>query len=109
MLGAWNAEVKRLSGFTRFFAKALFGAGFMDKANWEDAQRFLERAVAIRPSHVYHRLELAQVYIDVGKYSRAREQLTTIETLPIGDVMDPTYKREAARLLTEIRDKKDES
>ena len=109
VLGAWNAEVKRLSGFTRFFAKALFGAGFMDKANWEDAQRFLERAVAIRPSHVYHRLELAQVYIDVGKYSRAREQLTTIETLPIGDVMDPTYKREAARLLTEIRDKKDES
>ena len=109
VLGAWNAEVKRLSGFTRFFAKALFGAGFMDKANWEDAQRFLERAVAIRPSHVYHRLELAQVYIDVGKYSRAREQLTTIETLPIGDVMDPTYKREAARLLAEIRDKKDES
>ncbi len=109
VLGAWNAEVKRLSGFTRFFAKALFGAGFMDKANWEDAQRFLERAVAIRPSHVYHRLELAQVYIDVGKYSRAREQLTTIETLPIGDVMDPTYKREAAKLLAEIRDKKDES
>jgi hypothetical protein len=49
------------------------------------------------------------VYIDVGKYSRAREQLTTIATLPIGDVMDPTYKREAAKLLTEIRDKKDES
>jgi tetratricopeptide (TPR) repeat protein len=109
VLGAWNAEVKRLSGFTRFFAKALFGAGFMDKANWEDAQRFLERAVAIRPSHVYHRLELAQVYIDVGKYSRAREQLTTIATLPIGDVMDPTYKREAATLLADIRDKKDES
>ena len=109
VLGAWNAEVKRLSGFTRFFAKALFGAGFMDNANWEDAQRFLERAVAIRPSHVYHRLELAQVYSDVGKYSKAREQLTTIATLPIGDVMDPTYKREAARLLAEIHDKKDES
>jgi len=109
ILGAWNAEVKRLSGFTRFFAKALFGAGFMDKANWDDAQRYLERAVAIRPSHVYHRLELAQVYADVGKYSKAREQLTTIGTLPIGDVMDPTYKREAAALLADIRNKKDES
>jgi tetratricopeptide (TPR) repeat protein len=109
ILGAWNAEVKRLSGFTRFFAKALFGAGFMDKANWPDAQRFLERAVAIRPQHVYHRLELAQVYVDVGKYSRAREQLTTIATLPTGDVMDPTYQRQAATLLADIRDKKDES
>lgn len=109
ILGAWNAEVKRLSGFTRFFAKALFGAGFMDKANWDDAQRFLERAVAIRPQHVYHRLELAQVYVDVGKYSQAREQLTTIATLPVGDVMDPTYQRQAAKLLADIRDKKDES
>jgi len=27
VLGAWNAEVKRLSGFQRFFAKALFGGG----------------------------------------------------------------------------------
>ena len=32
VLGAWNAEVKRLSGFQRFFAKALFGGGFMDTA-----------------------------------------------------------------------------
>jgi tetratricopeptide (TPR) repeat protein len=109
ILGAWNAEVKRLSGITRFFAKALYGAGFMDKANWDDAQRDLERAVALRPPHVYHRLELAQVYVDVGKYSRAREQLTAIETLPIGDAMDPTYKRQAVTLLADIRDKKDES
>jgi tetratricopeptide (TPR) repeat protein len=98
ILGAWHAEVKRL-----------FGAGFMDKANWDDAQRNLERAVALRPEHVYHRLELAQVYVDVGKYARAREQLTTIATLPIGDVMDPSYKRDAAKLLGDIRDKKDES
>src|SRR3989441_12132905 len=56
VLGAWNAEVKRLSGFQRFFAKALFGGGFMDKANWDDAVRHLERAVAIAPSHIYHRL-----------------------------------------------------
>lgn len=109
ILGAWHAEVKRLSGFTRFFAKALFGAGFMDKANWADAQRNLERAVALRPEHVYHRLELAQVYVDVGKYARAREQLTTIATLPISDVMDPSYKRDAAKLLADIHDKKDES
>jgi tetratricopeptide (TPR) repeat protein len=109
ILGAWHAEVKRLSGFTRFFAKALFGAGFMDKANWADAQRNLERAVALRPEHVYHRLELAQVYVDVGKYTRAREQLTTIATLPISDVMDPSYQRDAAKLLADIRDKKDES
>src|SRR2546426_1013937 len=43
VLGSWNAEIKRLSGIQRFFAKALFGAGFMDKANWPDAQRYPRR------------------------------------------------------------------
>src|SRR5438876_7817161 len=50
VLGAWHAEVKRLSGLQRFFAKALFGGGFMSVANWDDAVRHLQRAVAIAPN-----------------------------------------------------------
>src|SRR6059036_2578332 len=96
VLGAWHAEVKRLSGFQRFFAKALFGGGFMDKANWDDAVRHLERAVAIAPAHIYHRLELAEVYTDLGRYSKAREQLQAIAALPVADVQDPQNKEEAA-------------
>jgi tetratricopeptide (TPR) repeat protein len=92
VVGAWNAEVRRLSGIQRFFAKTLFGAGFMDHANWADAQRYLERAVALRQSHIYHRLELAQVYVDVGKYSAARSQLRIIQDLPIGGLLHPQYK-----------------
>ncbi len=41
LVGAWHAEVKRLSGFQKFFAKALFGGGFLDKGNWADAQKYL--------------------------------------------------------------------
>jgi len=107
VLGAWNAEIKRLSGMTRFFAKTLYGASFMDKANWTDAQRYLVRAVALNPHNIYHHLELAQVYRDVKQYAKAREQLTVIPDLPIADVLDHKYKTDAATLLTEIRDKKD--
>jgi tetratricopeptide (TPR) repeat protein len=109
VLGAWNAEIKRLSGFTRFFAKTLFGAGFMDKANWDDAQRYLVRAIALNPRNVYHRLELAQVYVDVHKYAAAREQLTALHDLPIADVLDHQYKHDAETLLNEIRDKNEYS
>ena len=109
VLGAWNAEVKRLSGFQRFFAKALFGGGFMDKANWNDAVMHLETAVRLAPNHVYHRLELAEVYVDLGKYSKAREQLQVIATLPLADVMDPQYKKDAADLLADIKNEKDET
>ena len=109
VLGAWHAEVKRLSGFQRFFAKMLFGGGFMDKANWDDAVKHLETAVRIAPNHIYHRLELAEVYTDLGRYSKAREQLQVIPTLPVADVMDPQYKKDAADLLADIKNEKDET
>lgn len=107
VLGAWHAEVKRLSGVQRFFAKALFGGGFMDRANWNDAVRHLERAVALQPQHIYHRLELAEVYYDLGRFSKAREQLAAIPALPVADVLDPQYKREAAEFFEDIKNEKD--
>ena len=107
VLGAWNAEVKRLSGIQRFFAKALFGGGFMSAANWEDAVKHLERAVALNPQHIYHRLELAEVYTDLEQYTKAREQLNIIPTLPIRDVLDAQYKEDAAALLADIKNEKD--
>jgi tetratricopeptide (TPR) repeat protein len=107
VLGAWNAEVKRLSGIQRFFAKTLFGGGFMGKANWDDAVRHLQRAVEIAPNGIYHRLELAEVYADIGENTKAREQATIIATLPLADVLDAQYKDEAANLLAHIRDAKD--
>ena len=109
VLGAWNAEVKRLSAVQRFFAKALFGGGFMGRANWNDAVRHLQRAVEIDPRHIYHRLELAEVYTDLGQYSKAREQLQVIPGLPILDVLDEQYKKDAAALLEDIKNEKDET
>ena len=109
VLGAWHAEIKRLSGLQRFFAKSLFGADFMNKANWDDARKYMLRAVALNPQNIYHHLELAQIYVDLKKYDRAREQLTLIHDLPIKDVLDPKYKHDAETLLNDIRDKKEYS
>jgi tetratricopeptide (TPR) repeat protein len=109
LIGAWHAEVKRLSGFQKFFAKTLFGGGFLDKGNWEDAQRYLEKAVALKPQNIFHRLELGEVYVDVGKYSKAREEFTAIDPLPIADVLDHEYKQEAKQVLADIKGEKDET
>jgi hypothetical protein len=107
VIGVWHYEIKRLSGMTRFFAKAMFGAGFMDKANWADARRYMERAVALNPQNIYHHLELARVYEDIHQYSLAREQCTLIHDLPVADVLDQRYKGDAETLLNELRDKRD--
>ncbi|MGH7613048.1 MAG: hypothetical protein ACREMW_03260 [Gemmatimonadales bacterium] len=106
ILGMWNAEVKRASSITRFFAKTLFGAGFMDRATWDSAVVNMERAVALNPQLIYHRLELAGVYLDVAQPAKAIDQLQAIEGLPVGDPMDPHYKRLAAAALADLRNHK---
>lgn len=102
ILGIWHAEVKRLSGLTRFFAKTLFGAGFMNRATWDSAVTNMEHAVTLAPQHVYHRLELAGVYLDVEQPAKATDQLQAIAGLPLGDPMDPYYKRIAVDALADL-------
>lgn len=110
ILGQWNAEVKRLSGIQRFFAKALFGGGFMDKASWDDAVKYLTRAVNHNPTHIYHRLALAAVYVDLDSLAQAATLLESIAPLPVGDPMDPTYKSWAAQALGDLKaGKKDDA
>jgi len=104
VIGAWHAEIKRLSGIARFFAKTFLGAGFMDRASWDSATVYLERSVELDPVDIQHRFELAQVYIDIERYADARQQLEEVLRLPpTSDVLDRVHQAEAARLLEEVR------
>jgi tetratricopeptide (TPR) repeat protein len=109
LLGRWNAEIMRLSGLTRFFARQFLGAGIFSQASWEGAVTNLERAVEIDPCRIVHRLDLAQVYVDRKRYDDARRQLETLDTLPIHDFNDPQYQAEGAALLQRIATKRDGS
>lgn len=105
VLGRWNAEIMRLSAAERFFAKSFMGGGIFGQASWDEATKYLERAVGIKPEWIYHRLDLARVYVDRGRYAEAREQLRVIPDLELADASDEEYKREAAALLERIRDR----
>ncbi len=106
ILGRWNAEIMRLSGLSRFFAKRLLGAGIFNEASWEAAVSNMERAEALDPTRLYHRLELAEIYVDRKRYDDARAQLAELAALPDREVMDSVYRREAAELAKEIEKKK---
>jgi len=107
VLGRWNAEIMRLSGAARFFAKNFLGGDVLNQASWEGAVSNMEKAVELNPRRIYHRLDLAEVYVDRGRYSDARTQLQRVESLPVADPLDPTYKQEAAELLKKIENRKD--
>lgn len=103
IMGMWNAEVMRLSGLERFFAKNLLGGKVFDEANWNDAVRYLERAVAAEPDRITHRLDLGRVYADVGNKAKAREQLEWVVRATPRDYNDANYKAEAEAALRELR------
>jgi len=103
VMGAWNAEIMRLNGLSRTIARHFLGASIFDAANWNDAQKYLEEAVAADSSRIVHRLDLAAVYADRDQRAKAIEQYEWIARAPVTDYNDPSYKTDAMRRLTALR------
>jgi len=98
ILGRWNAEIMRLSGLSRFFAKNFLGAGVFKEASWSNAIANMQKAVELDPGRIYHHLELAQIYIDRKRLPDAETELHAVDSLPVREVMDSVYKRQGAEL-----------
>jgi tetratricopeptide (TPR) repeat protein len=107
VMGRWNAEIMRLSGLSRFFAKTFLGGKIFNAAAWDSATVYMDKALAYSPDNIYHHLDAAEIFIDRDRYSEARTHLNQVESLPVFDVMDPVYKERAAALLKKIEGKKD--
>ncbi|MEP7227419.1 MAG: hypothetical protein ABI785_08670 [Gemmatimonadales bacterium] len=98
IMGLWNAEIMRLSGLSRFFARNFLGAAVFKKASWNNAIANMQKAVELDPGRIYHHLELARIYADRKRQGDAETQLHAVESLPAREVMDSMYKREGAEL-----------
>lgn len=105
VLGRWNAEIMRLSGFSRFMAKNFLGGDVFGEASWNKAVEYMEKSVALDPSRLVHHLDLAEIYWDRNKgddRERAREQFELVVNGPVTEYNDPHYKEEAERALREM-------
>ena len=102
VLGMWSAEIMRINGLARAFAKAFLGADVFALASWNEAQRLLELAVKVDSTRIVHRLDLAAIYADHGDKARAREQYEIIAKAPLHDATDPLYKEQAAERLRKL-------
>lgn len=103
VMGRWHANIMRLSGISRFMAKNLLGGKTFSEANWKDAAAYLERAAALEPERIVHRLELASVYADTDNKAKAREEYQTVLRLKPADYNDKHYQQQAERALQELR------
>ena len=99
VLGRWNAEIMRLPGLTKFFAKTFLGASIFNQASWDNVVNYFTQAIQINPSNIYHHLDLAEALIDADRGPEAAPHLQRVEELPLGcDPADATYKEQAAVL-----------
>ena len=102
VLGMWNAEIMRVNGMARAFARTFLGAQVFSLANWDEAQRLLEAAVRHDPKRIVHRLDLAGIYADRGDKTKAKDLYEAIATAPIVESNDDLYKRQAAERLKKL-------
>lgn len=104
VLGMWNAEVKRLSGVELFFARRFLGGNVLGQANWKDAVTYMERAVAVDPERIAHKLDLAGIYADTKEKDKARAMYASVISAPRRvDYNDPLYKKQAEERLQRLR------
>jgi tetratricopeptide (TPR) repeat protein len=102
IMGRWNAEIMRISGISRFFARNFLGARIFKDASWKAAIANMEKAVALDPGRIYHHLELAEIYADRKRVADAETQLHAVQSLPARELMDSAYKRQAAGLIRRL-------
>ena len=102
VMGVWNAEIMRLNGFTRFVARNFLGGKTFDSASWKEAVRYMEAAVAVEPWRIVHRIDLADIYLDIRDTPKAKAQFEQIVKLANVDPKDPVYRKQAEAALKKI-------
>jgi hypothetical protein len=102
VMGVWNAEIMRLSGFSRMMAKNLLGGKVFEEASWANAQRWMEQSVAARPDRLTHHLDLARVYRDRDMRDQARASYQAVIDGAPTEGNDRHYKDVAARELRDL-------
>ncbi len=108
VMGRWNAEIMRLSGFSRFMAKNFLGGDVFGEASWDKAVHYMEQSVAVDPMRLTHHLDLAEIYRDrnkSGDREKAKEQFQAVIDGQATDYNDSHYKQQAERELAELEKK----
>jgi len=102
--GVWHRKVAEIGGASRMFASMLYGKS-LPKGSLEKSIEFLKKAVALNPTVIVSRLELARSHAATSDWQAARAMLQSIAPLPVQFSDDAKHKKNAAQLLDEIKDR----
>jgi tetratricopeptide (TPR) repeat protein len=102
--GIWHRKMAEVGKASRLFASVVFGRS-PPSGNLETSIEYLKKAIALNPSVIASRLELAKSYMAAENWSMARNSLAAVRELPIQFSDDAKHKRRAEQLLEEMKDR----
>jgi tetratricopeptide (TPR) repeat protein len=102
-LGVLNYEVQKLSSTERFIATRVMGNRAFRLTSWEDAERYLTRAVELAPDFILYWLDLGKMYLERENMERADEVLQRVLELEPVHPPDAELQKVATRLLARTR------
>jgi len=102
--GVWHRKVAEIGGTSRMFASILYGKS-LPKGSLEKSIEFLKKAVALNPTVIVSRLELARSHAALSDWPAARALLKSIAELPVQFSDDAKHKQTAAQMLEELKDR----
>jgi tetratricopeptide (TPR) repeat protein len=100
--GVWHRRVAEIGQMKRLFTSVVLGRS-IPEGSMEKSVEYLTRAISLNPTVIWHRLELARTYIAIGNSELARSSLKAALQLPVQFSDDAIHKRDAERLLQEIK------
>ena len=101
VIGAWHADIMRLSPVARWAVRHLVGPDAVDGASWQDAEVHLRLAAeAAEPAGLTYHLALGRVLLDAGRRDEGRACLRLVLERPSVEPEDPMIKQRAQELLS---------
>jgi tetratricopeptide (TPR) repeat protein len=102
--GVWHRKMAEIGKMSRMFASVIYGRS-IPTGTMEKSIEYLNKAVALNPTVIVSRLELARTYVAVENWPAARSFLASIGGLPIQFSDDAKHKKKAEQLIEEIKER----
>ncbi|GMR13221.1 MAG: hypothetical protein BMS9Abin29_1425 [Gemmatimonadota bacterium] len=102
VLGILNYEVMKLPRLERWLGRKVLGNRGLYDTSWEDARRYLERAVELDPGMILYSFDLARFYETQGEIEAARAEFERLATLKPVHPMDQRLQASAAQHIEDL-------
>ena len=102
VLAVWNVKVASLNAMERMAANAVLG-GVPKGASLANAETAFQKAIALEPEYVNHRVEYGRLLKELKRTADARRELEQAVALPAtSSALDARYQADARALLEKL-------